>query len=256
MTMCILQARILEWVAKPSSRRSSRPQGSNSNLLSLLHWQAGYLPLAPPWKPGIGYTPMQNKKFQVWGWGWGKDARFFKGTQTCLQTWGCRKMGTSCPGSGLLSGQRQSCGSSRLRTKPLQSELTTLCLKNQLGSGRPVVSFPSSPWVSLGVGASGRRKGRAGLTVGGGQVEAEASVLWEDALTEETARGRAAGRSGQGIPAAEGRSHCSRSGLRATVRRPLPRWARGCQRRPPVPRRTRRGPPQRAWALEPGNVPH
>ena len=51
----ILQARILEWVAMPSSRGSSLPKdrtpGSNSTLSHLLHWQAGSLPLAPPGRP-------------------------------------------------------------------------------------------------------------------------------------------------------------------------------------------------------------
>ena len=42
----ILQARILEWVAVPASRRL--PQGSNLHLLCLLFWQAGSLSLAPP----------------------------------------------------------------------------------------------------------------------------------------------------------------------------------------------------------------
>ena len=47
----ILQARILEWVAMSSSRRSSRSgknstPGSTSCLLCLLHWQAASLPLA------------------------------------------------------------------------------------------------------------------------------------------------------------------------------------------------------------------
>ena len=46
----ILQARILEWVAMPSSRGSSRPR-DRPCLLHLLHWQAGSLPLAPPGKP-------------------------------------------------------------------------------------------------------------------------------------------------------------------------------------------------------------
>ena len=41
----ILQARILEWVAMPSSR------GSNQRLLRLLHWQVGSLPLAQPAAP-------------------------------------------------------------------------------------------------------------------------------------------------------------------------------------------------------------
>ena len=42
----ILQARILAWVALPSSRGSSDP-GIEPVSLSLLHWQAGSLPLAP-----------------------------------------------------------------------------------------------------------------------------------------------------------------------------------------------------------------
>ena len=46
----ILQARILEWVATPSSRGIFPSQGSNP-LLCLLHWQATSLPLVPPGKP-------------------------------------------------------------------------------------------------------------------------------------------------------------------------------------------------------------
>ena len=41
----ILQARILEWVAMPSSRGTFLTQGSNLHLSSLLHWQVGSLPL-------------------------------------------------------------------------------------------------------------------------------------------------------------------------------------------------------------------
>ena len=51
----ILQARILEWVTMPSARGSFQPRDqthiSNLRLLSLLHWQAGSLPLVPPGKP-------------------------------------------------------------------------------------------------------------------------------------------------------------------------------------------------------------
>ena len=43
----ILQERILEWDATPSSR------GSNRHLLCFLHWQAGSLPTEPPGKPGL-----------------------------------------------------------------------------------------------------------------------------------------------------------------------------------------------------------
>ena len=43
-------ARILEWVATPSSRGSSQVR-SHLHLSCLLHWQAGCLPLMPPGKP-------------------------------------------------------------------------------------------------------------------------------------------------------------------------------------------------------------
>ena len=44
----ILQARFLEWVAMPSSRRSS---WSNLHLLWFLNWLVSSSPLAPPGKP-------------------------------------------------------------------------------------------------------------------------------------------------------------------------------------------------------------
>ena len=47
----ILQARILERVAMPSSGGSSWPKDRTHNLWHLLSWQAGSLPLAPPGKP-------------------------------------------------------------------------------------------------------------------------------------------------------------------------------------------------------------
>ena len=49
----ILQARILEWVATPSSRGSSLLRGLDRHLLHCLHWQVGSLPLAPPGKPQL-----------------------------------------------------------------------------------------------------------------------------------------------------------------------------------------------------------
>ena len=53
-----LQAGTLEWVAVPSSRRSSKPR--DRTLIScLLLWQAGSLPLAPPKKPVI--SPMDHQ---------------------------------------------------------------------------------------------------------------------------------------------------------------------------------------------------
>ena len=47
----ILQARILEWVAMPSSRGFFPTQGSNSRLLHRLHWPVVSLPLPPTGKP-------------------------------------------------------------------------------------------------------------------------------------------------------------------------------------------------------------
>ena len=55
LSVGILQARILEWVAMLSSRGSYQPQGSNPCLFCLLYCQTGSLPLAPPEKP---YKPI------------------------------------------------------------------------------------------------------------------------------------------------------------------------------------------------------
>ena len=46
----IFQAKILEWVATLSSRGCSRLRDQTHSSLSLLHWQADCLPLAPPGK--------------------------------------------------------------------------------------------------------------------------------------------------------------------------------------------------------------
>ena len=46
----ISRARILEWVATPSSGRSFQPRGW-SCVFHLLHWPAGSLPLESPGKP-------------------------------------------------------------------------------------------------------------------------------------------------------------------------------------------------------------
>ena len=45
----ILQVRILQWVAIPSSIGSSQPRDQTLVSLCLLHWQAGSLPLVPPY---------------------------------------------------------------------------------------------------------------------------------------------------------------------------------------------------------------
>ena len=52
----ILQARILECVAMPSSRGSSRPRDQTGISYTYLEWQVGCLPLALPGKPRVRYT--------------------------------------------------------------------------------------------------------------------------------------------------------------------------------------------------------
>ena len=47
----ILQARILEWVAMPSSRDLPDPGIEPVSVMSNLHWQVDSLPVAPPGKP-------------------------------------------------------------------------------------------------------------------------------------------------------------------------------------------------------------
>ena len=51
LSMGILQARILEWIAMPSSKGIFPTQGPNPHLLRLLHWQVGSVALALPGKP-------------------------------------------------------------------------------------------------------------------------------------------------------------------------------------------------------------
>ena len=66
----IFQARILEWVAISSSRGTSQcrnqiqaSQGLNQSLWHLLHWQADYLPQAPPGKPWLNIHQRLIKTF-------------------------------------------------------------------------------------------------------------------------------------------------------------------------------------------------
>ena len=52
----ILQARIPEWVATPSSMGSSQPRDRIKCLLSLPHWQVGSLPLVPQFCSGRSFS--------------------------------------------------------------------------------------------------------------------------------------------------------------------------------------------------------
>ena len=56
----ILQARVLHWVAVPSSRGSSQP-GVKPASLTAPALAGGFLPLAPPGKPRPPYTSQQVK---------------------------------------------------------------------------------------------------------------------------------------------------------------------------------------------------
>ena len=56
LSMGILQARILQWVAMSSSRGSSQPGDQTHISLCLLHWRADALPLVPPGKMDIKGT--------------------------------------------------------------------------------------------------------------------------------------------------------------------------------------------------------
>ena len=63
----ILQARILEGVARLSSSGIFPIQGSNLHLLCLQDWQAGSLPLVPPGKPLFIYLYMYiNAQRKTW----------------------------------------------------------------------------------------------------------------------------------------------------------------------------------------------
>ena len=74
----ILQARILEWVAVPSSRIFPS-QGLNLHLLRLLHWQAGSLPWAPTflllyfWERWVRTTLQEVLNFRI------RDSNFIQG---------------------------------------------------------------------------------------------------------------------------------------------------------------------------------
>ena len=55
------QARILDWVAMPSSRGSYRPRDQMGALLCFLHWQADSLPLVPSAKLLLKYESLNKK---------------------------------------------------------------------------------------------------------------------------------------------------------------------------------------------------
>ena len=58
----ILQARILGWVAMPSSGDLPDSGIKPASLTVSLHWQVGSLPLVPPGKPIMGYYSAIKKE--------------------------------------------------------------------------------------------------------------------------------------------------------------------------------------------------
>ena len=67
LSVGILQAGILEWVAFSFSRGSFQPRDPTRYLLSLLYWQAGSLPLVPKLllKDFYGYETNVFEKCEV-----------------------------------------------------------------------------------------------------------------------------------------------------------------------------------------------
>ena len=104
----ILRARILVWVAMPSSRGSSRPRDRTPISHLYLQWQAGSLPLAPPGKPRavvwlvVESLVLSSALFFKAGLGW-KPACRKDGWQTFLERPGKKPLGET---EGGHRGQR------------------------------------------------------------------------------------------------------------------------------------------------------
>ena len=77
LSMGILQARILKWVAMPSSRGSSQPR----DRTQVSHIAGRFFTLEPPGKPGVVFLPIRIQ--------FGFFYKLFK----CL----CVKLSSSCP---------------------------------------------------------------------------------------------------------------------------------------------------------------
>ena len=60
----ILQARILDWVVKPSSGGSSQPRDP-THISCLLHWQVDSLPLCHLGSPSVAYITSYGKRDDI-----------------------------------------------------------------------------------------------------------------------------------------------------------------------------------------------
>ena len=88
----ILQARILEWFAMPSSRGSPQPRDRTRLSFCLLHWQVSCLPLAPPGKPLVSI--LETLKY---------GTNHAQAKQVAWTFWAVRKQGTELKAARLLA---------------------------------------------------------------------------------------------------------------------------------------------------------
>ena len=104
-----LQARILEWIAMPSSRGCSQPKDQTQVSLHLPHWQVSSVPLAAPEKTSLVAQMIKNAMWETWVLSLGWEDPLEEGMATHSSTPAWRIPRTEEPG-GL-----QSMGSQRVR---------------------------------------------------------------------------------------------------------------------------------------------
>ena len=95
LSVGILRARILQWVAMPSSR-IFLTQELNLCLLGLLHWQAGTLPWISPGKP-IFYSKYDSLPAVITPvkWWWGTE-HYMQREQQVQITWTWKESMKTC----------------------------------------------------------------------------------------------------------------------------------------------------------------
>ena len=130
----ILQARLLEWVAMPSSMGSSQARGWH--LLRLLHLQADYLPLnhrgSSIWvgpnlmtSPNYIHNDPTLKLVRFWGtWSWDFSISF-RGTHSTHNALLCQEKKRAWKGLGSTGLSRRFCTRDAVSSRP-HPELLTL----------------------------------------------------------------------------------------------------------------------------------
>ena len=104
LSMGIVQARILEWVAMPSSRGSSPPRNQTHVSYIYLHWRIGSLPLAPPGNHFIHINLFNPSNSPVKYFNPARNRRY-----TEMKFWSKFKEGTICRCVGRSEGINQEC---------------------------------------------------------------------------------------------------------------------------------------------------